>query len=112
MSEQPSSDTNGKTTDTTEADFHPPEEKTKLSGAPAAQVGRLKAYLDEHFPNEMEAGAPEPQFAADCAIRLLTMLLARTQNVAGPATQQARCAEEYCNKPFAHQDEHGWINYS
>lgn len=95
--------------DTTTADLIPPgaDAHVALNGSPMQQVKRLKDYLEINYPDEMTRSNKQvKEHPADIAIRLLTGMAAK----AHPASVQ-RCAQNYCNKPQNHIDEHGWINY-
>jgi hypothetical protein len=97
------------THDTTTADLIPPgaEAHKKLNGSPVQQIARLKAYLGQAFPDEVErSNRQQPEHTADLAIRLLQGLSTTVH-----PSQLARCDQQYCNKPANHADEHGWINY-
>jgi hypothetical protein len=98
------------THDTTDTDTESPLQEqvpVQLNGSPAQQIGRLKAYLQEAFPQEFDASNRQyPEHPADLAIRLMTGMVA----IAHPQ-QTPRCQEPYCNKPAQHTDEHGWVNY-
>ena len=92
--------------DTSSTDFVAPGQAPRKSGAPAAQVGRIKDFLAESMPDEFN-NAPDDEFACDTAIRLLQASIA----IPARSANSARCPEEYCNKISGHQDEHGWVNY-
>jgi len=97
------------THDTTTADTIPPGAKSheRLNGSPVQQIARLKAYLNQAHPEEMVAtNRQHPEHPADIAIRLL-----QGMSAVHP-TAVTRCAQNYCNKPDGHADEHGWVNYS
>ena len=94
-------------TDTTSADAVSPLPTTTKSGAPPMQIKRVKEYLDEEVPASQDPNRPEGEHPADTLIRIV-----RQQREALRAIQrEARCSEQYCNKPAEHGDEHGWVNY-
>lgn len=90
--------------ETGEDNYVPPNTPERPSGTPTAQIARLKAFLAETFPGEVDVAKPEPEWAADTAIRLLTKLAAARAMVS-----QQRCTEPYCNQPEGHQSMHGWV---
>jgi hypothetical protein len=94
------------TQDTTAADFTAPGEAEKLSGAPSAQVGRLKAFLAASMPSEYE-GRPDGEWPSETAIRLLQGAIA----VPAKMANSARCSEPYCNQIDGHVTDHGIVNY-
>lgn len=95
----------GSTHETGEDSFLAPGSARQLSKAPSAQVGRLKSYLEENFPDELARSNTQfGEAPADLAIRLLASLTATT-----PPTQRKRCSVEYCNKNADHKDIHGMI---
>lgn len=105
---QPSAERVTTQTDTTSADSVSPLPAVTKSGAPPMQVKRIREYLDEEFPASQDLNRPEGEHPADTLIRI-----ARHQREALRALQrEARCTEQYCNKPAGHSDEHGWVNYT
>jgi hypothetical protein len=95
----------GSTHETAEDSFIAPNSQKPLSKAPSAQISRLKAYLEEAFPDEMvRSNTQHGEAPADLAIRLLAALTAST-----PPTQRRRCEAPYCNKSAGHTDVHGHV---
>lgn len=94
--------------DTSSPDAVAPLQETHAyrSTDPQQEVERLDTFLAEHFPEELtRTNVQQPESTVDIAIRLLTALAAKV-----PPSQQERCTDQYCNKPFGHRDIHGWVH--
>jgi hypothetical protein len=97
--------------DTSEDGLVPPGATAYAPGhtvPPEHQVLHLEAYLASQFPDEVHrTNYQVPETPVDTAIRLLSGLHAQVA-VTNP---QARCPEQYCNKPVGHRDAHGWVHF-
>jgi hypothetical protein len=92
--------------ETTADNLTPPGAEHDRHGHPYPEdyIRRLRTFLSERFPDEVAlTNRQEPEHPVDIAIRLLSAMATHGD--------VERCNLEYCNKPRAHTDGHGWVHY-
>lgn len=94
---------------TAEPDLVPPLQETHISpaGQAISEIRRLRLYLEEQFPHEVDlTNRQVPETTVETAIRLL-----RGLSATAPPQQVKRCPEEYCNQISGHEGVHRWTHY-